>query len=128
MDWKIELNDENEYILITTDGQFTLEEQKKMFQDLCGFQKFSPDLPILFDNRKIIMKGTDVEIMRKSVSVVQNFIKSHKIKRLAGMVEEGVNFGRGRQFEILTEVAGGYGFRLFKDESLAVQWLKGEIN
>lgn len=128
MDWKIELNDENTYILITTNGQFTLVEQKEMFQELCGFQNFSPDMPILFDNRKIIMKGTDVEIMRKSVSVVQNFIKSHKIKRLAGMVDEGVNFGLGRQFEILTEIAGGHGFRLFKDENLAVQWLKGEIN
>lgn len=128
MDWKIELNEENEYILITTNGQFTLGEQKEMFQEVCGFQKFSPDLPVLFDNRKIIMKGSNPDIIRKSVTIVQDFIKSHHITRLAGLVDDGVNFGVGRQFEILTEIAGGNGFRLFKDENLAVSWLKGEID
>lgn len=128
MDWKIELNEEKQYILITTNGQFALEEQKDMFQELCGFQKFSPDLPILFDNRKIIMKGSNPDIMRKSVMIVQDFIKCHNVARLAGLVDDGVNFGVGRQFEILTEVVGGNGFRLFKDKNLAVSWLKGEID
>jgi hypothetical protein len=73
------------------------------------------------------MTGTDVGIIRESVEVVQEFMNAQHIERLAGLIESGFNFGVGRQFEILTDMAGGHGFRLFKDEHLALRWLGGEL-
>ncbi len=127
MKWNIGLSADRTYIVITTEGQFTLADQRKMFLDLSAFQAGSPDLPILFDNRHIEMTGSNLNIIRESVIIVQDFIRSHGVSRLAGMVNEGVNFGVGRQFEIMTDVVGGHGFRLFHDENLAISWLRGEM-
>jgi len=72
------------------------------------------------------MTGSDVNVIRQSVDIVREFMRERRIERLAGLVNKGFNFGVGRQFEILTELAGGNGFRLFSDEELARRWLRGE--
>lgn len=128
MDWKIEHLHNIGCILITTSGQFSLEDQQSMFDELCSHHARSPCLPLLFDNRRIVMGGSSVEVMRESVAIMLRFMKSQDIKRVAGLVDAGLNFGVGRQFETLVEISGGDGFRLFKDEGLAIRWLKGEVD
>jgi len=97
-----------------------------MFEELGAHPAFSRWLPVLFDNRQIDMSGSDVNVIRQSVDIAQEFMRKLHIERLAGLVDDGFNFGVGRQFEILTDVAGGGGFRLFNDEQLARRWLHGE--
>jgi len=126
MEWRIELQGDGKLIRVTTSGPFRLRQQQQMFEELGAHPGFAPRLPVLFDNRRLDLTGTDVHVMRQSVEVVQEFMRTQHVERLAGLVDNGVNFGVGRQFEILTEIAGGHGFRLFKDEALAVRWLRDE--
>ena len=111
---------------VSTSGLFQLGQQRQMFEELGAHPEFTQRLPILFDNRQIDMRGSDESVIRKSVDIVQEFMRTLHIERLAGLVDKGFTFGVGRQFEILTDLAGGNGFRLFNDEQLALRWLRGE--
>jgi len=126
MDWRIELEGDGRLIRITTNGPLQLRQQQQMFEELGGHPAFSPGLAVLFDNRRIDLNGSNVQVIRQSVEIVQEFIRTQQIERLAGLVDSGFNFGVGRQFELLTDAAGGRGFRLFKDEQLALRWLRGD--
>lgn len=126
MEWKIEREGDGKVLRVTTTGSFQLRQQERMFEDLAGHPAFSPGFPVLFDNRALDMKGSNDDTMRQSVEIVQRFMRAHRVERLAGLVDAGVNFGVGRQFQILAEMAGGSGFCLFKDEELARRWLHGE--
>lgn len=126
MEWRIEPQGDGGLVRVSTDGPFQLDEQRKMFEELGAHAAFSQPLRVLFDNRQIDLRGTDENVIRKSVDIVQEFIGKPHIERLAGLVDKGFNFGVGRQFEILTDVAGGHGFRLFNDEQLALRWLRGD--
>ena len=125
MEWRIELQDDGRLMRVTTCGPFQLRQQRQMFEELSAALASSP-LPILFDNRQIDMRSSDENAIRESVDIVQEFMRRLHIERLAGLVENGFNFAVGRQFEILTDLAGGNGFRLFSDERLALRWLRGE--
>lgn len=125
MEWRIELEGDGSLIRVATRGPFQLRQQRRMFEELAANPAFSQRLPVLFDNRLLDMSGTDVNVIRVSVGIVQEFMRKQHIDRLAGLVDKGFNFGVGRQFEILTDVAGGNGFRLFSDEPLALRWLRG---
>lgn len=126
MEWQIELQGDGSLIRVVTRGLFQLDQQRQMFEELGAHPAIAKRRPVLFDNRLIDMSGSDVNIIRQSVDIVQEFMRKLHIERLAGLVDKGVNFGVGRQFEILTDAAGGGGFRLFSDEPLAIRWLRGE--
>lgn len=126
MHWRIEPEADGRLIRVSTAGPFQLRQQRQMFEELGAHGAFSEGLPILFDNRQIDMRASDENAIRESVDIVQEFMHKLHIERLAGLVDAGLNFGVGRQFEILTDLAGGHGFRLFKDEQLALRWLRGE--
>jgi hypothetical protein len=126
MEWRIEFQADERLIRITTSGPFQLGQQRQMFEELSTHPAFLSGLAVLFDNRRLDLTETDVDVIKQSVEIVQAFIRTQHIERLAGLVDNGFNFGVGRQFEILTDVVGGHGFRLFKDEQLALRWLHDE--
>jgi hypothetical protein len=126
VDWTIELQEDGGLIRVSTGGLFQLRQQRQMFEELGAHPAFPLRSRVLFDNRRIDMSGSDEAAIRESVDIVQEFMHKLHIERLAGLVDSGLNFGVGRQFEILTDLAGGHGFRLFKDERLALRWLRGE--
>ena len=126
MEWRIELEAEGHVVRVTTSGLFLLRDQERMFGELARHPVFTPGSPVLFDNRRLDLSGSNADIMRTSVAIVQRFLHDQRVDRIAGLVEGELNFGMGRQFEILTEVTGGHGFRLFTNEELALGWLRGE--
>lgn len=128
MNWSFRLADDGRYLLVTTDGRFTLADQQQMFDELGALPAVITTPRILFDNRRLDLTESNLNVITRSVQIVKRFIDEHRIERLAGLVDQGVNFGVGRQFETLTDLAGGHGFRLFKDEALAICWLRGEID
>lgn len=126
MDWRIELQSDGSLMRVTTSGLFQLRQQQQMFDELGAHPAFSHRLPLLFDNREIDMSSSDINVIRQSVDILQEFMRKREVERVAGLVDAGVNFGVGRQFEILADWGGGRDFRLFNDEQLALHWLRGE--
>ncbi|MEK7723874.1 MAG: hypothetical protein AAB336_05965 [Acidobacteriota bacterium] len=124
MKWSFNFLEEQQVLVVTVIGQFSLEEQKKMFEDISSAEQWCDGIPILFDNRKLRMNDVDGEVIRKSVFVLKNFCDIYPKSKIAGLVNADINFGLGRQFESYSEIDGEMQFRLFKDEILAIEWLK----
>lgn len=99
-----------------------------MFRQISLFPEWNRTVPILFDNRLLELSGSNYDLIRQSALLNEEFIKANSIERLAGVVNDGINFGVGRQFATLFEVVGGNGFRLFKEMDLALRWLRKEID
>lgn len=124
MNWSIEYLKAQNILLILTSGVFSLELQRKMFEEIAEHENFSKSMPLLFDNRLIDMNRADAETIRMSVLVLQNFYRLKSKSKIAGLVNRtDVNFGFGRQFETISEFGDEVEFRLFVDEAIAIQWL-----
>lgn len=126
MEWVFALDGDGRVMRIDTSGHFGLPDQERMFEELGAHPSFSSSLAFLFDNRRLDLSGSNFDVIRESVEVVQRFVRTRRVERLAGLVNPGADFGVGRQFELLTDAAGGHGFRIFVDEHLALRWLRGE--
>ena len=124
MKWSFSFLENQQVLVVTVIGQFSLEEQKKMFEDISSAKQWCDGIPILFDNRKLKMNDVDGEVIRKSVLVLKAFTDNYPNSKIAGLVNADINFGLGRQFESYSEINGGMPFHLFKDENLAIEWLK----
>lgn len=123
MKWNLNFLKNEKILLVIVTEQFSIEEQKQMFEEIASFKGWSAEIPILFNNRALLMKNIDGSIIRQSVIVVRDFFSKFPGSKIAGLVNNDVNFGLGRQFEIYSDIEGEIPFRLFKDESLAIEWL-----
>jgi len=123
MKWDYEFLKPQNFLRVTTNGPFNLEDQIQMFDEIASLEQWQASMRILFDNRRLEMKDADFETIIECVEVVENFSHKHPGCRIAGLVNDGVNFGLGRQFENITSLSRETGFRLFKDEKMAVDWL-----
>lgn len=116
----------NRYLRVNINGQLIIEEQKRMLDEIAGLAQWNPETPILFDNRNLDLTQTNSEIIRLSVTVLIEFTKNLPKTKIAGLVATDLNFGFGRQFETLYEIENGASFRIFRDETTAIQWLLEE--
>lgn len=128
MEWTIEYSDPERCLFVATTGKLLIDDQKEMFRQISLFPEWNRTVPILFDNRLLELSGSNYDLIRQSALLNEEFIKANSIERLAGVVNDGINFGVGRQFATLFEVVGGNGFRLFKEMDLALRWLRKEID
>lgn len=124
MKWSFNFLEEQQVLIVTVIGKFSLEQQKKMYEEVSFAENWCDGIPILFDSRKLRMIDVDGETIRKSVKVLKNFSVNYPNSKIAGLVNADINFGFGRQFESYSEIEGEITFRLFKDEIPAIEWLK----
>jgi len=127
MKWGFDFSEiKNRYLRVNIDGQLIIEEQKRMLDEITGLEAWHPEIPILFDNRKLDMSQANSQIIRRSVTVLIEFTKNLPKTKIAGLVATDLNFGFGRQFETLYEIENGASFRIFRDEKIAIEWLLEE--
>lgn len=124
MKWVFSFLENQKILLVTVTGQFSLNEQKKMFREVESFKDEIAAGKILFDNSQLGMNDVDGETIKLSASVVTNFCLKYPNCKVAGLVGHNIlNFGLGRQFETYSEIEGNLSFQLFKSEQDAINWL-----
>lgn len=123
MKWDLVYLSNPDYLLVTVYEQFTLKEQIQMFEEILAIEEWTSGVPILFDNRLLVMNNIDSSTIENSVIIMQNFCRQHSETKIAGLVNQGLNFGLGRQFETIIEIKGNARFRIFKDKDIALNWL-----
>ena len=124
MKWNFSFLENQKVLAVTVTGQFSLNEQKKMFEEIESFKEELTAGKILFDNRQLGMNNVDAEAIKSSVLVVKNFCQKFPDCKIAGLVGNNLlNFGLGRQFENYSDIEGDMSFQLFKDENQALNWL-----
>ncbi len=77
----------------------------------------------MFDNLNVDFGQSDIETMRKASRNYKKFAAVLGACKMALLMKSSVDFGRGRQFEILAETDDGCRIRSFRDEAAALVWL-----
>jgi hypothetical protein len=126
VNWNIEYVEAQNYIKITGEGVFSIEDHSRVFQDILANEHWEPGIPILFDNRNLDFGVTNVSIIKRAsdnYSRVSNRLGNGKT---AMLMKSLIDFGRGRQFEMLSEEKCQMNMCIFLEEEKAISWLVSE--
>ena len=123
MEWTFDRYRDPDYFRITTAGVFEVPTLVKMFAELREAEGWAPDIPLLFDNRKIDMQGDFAE-MQKSSRVLDDFISGGGAVRVASLMGSPADFGRSRQIiTMMGAESDAFAVETFYDEAEAMKWL-----
>ncbi|MEZ5428351.1 MAG: hypothetical protein R2747_18930 [Pyrinomonadaceae bacterium] len=124
MIWTIEYIEKQNYLKITREGKFGIAEHLNMFEEILLTEPFRPGMPLFFDNRDLEFGKVDFPTMHRAAGNYQKM--SEKIghgKAVMLMRKTSLDFGYGRQFQVLCQSRGLLEFGVFTDEEVALKWL-----
>jgi len=128
MNWAIKYIEDDNYVRVTSEGVFSIEEHPKCFRKLFSTAFWKPGLNLLFDHRHFDFGIINLEIMR-AVSI--HFLQVSEqlgAGRLALLMKSAHDFGIGRQFEMITEGKSRRDICIFREEPEAIRWIIGSRN
>jgi hypothetical protein len=128
MNWKIEKLEDTGYVRVTFEGKFDISRHKEMFNDIISQEFWQPDTPLLMDNRNLDFGEIDYTTMTQISHNFQLFSNEIGKGRAAMLMKSMLDFGYGRQFEMISEIkVGKTQMRVFRDEEEALTWLMRKI-
>jgi len=123
MNWTIEYSKQNNFVKITTEGVFTLNDQIKMIEDVISQKFWKPGLNTFIDHRKLEFIKTDISFIKEVSKNHEKFEKQIGNGKMAILMKSLTDYARGRQFELLTGNKVSAQLNIFMDEEKAVNWL-----
>jgi hypothetical protein len=123
MHWKIENIESDHYVRVTFEGKFDISQHMEMFNDIVSQEFWQPDTPLLMDNRNLDFGQIDYTVMGQLSNNFQGFSEKLGKGRAAMLMKSVLDFGYGRQFEMISESRGETQMRVFTDEEEALKWL-----
>ena len=123
MRWTVELPGADGYGVVTTSGVFDAAGHERMVEDITTRPGWRPGMDVLFDHRALDFSEAD---LRAIYLASGNHLRNDERigdGRAAVLVRSLHDYGRGRQFELLTEGRVSATMRVFMDEAEARDWL-----
>ncbi len=123
MHWTVELPRADEYAVVTTSGTFDAADHRRMVEDIVGRPGWRPGTNVLFDHRGLSFDDADLAAMYQAGAT--HLANDARIGggKAAVLVRSVSDYGRGRQFELLTADRISATLRIFMDPAEAVDWL-----
>lgn len=123
MEWTVDDGPGSEYLVVTTRGVFSTDDHGRMVEDIVSRQGWHPGRSVLFDHRQLEFGDTGFAAMQRAA---ENHL-AHDVcigdGKAAILMRSLADYGRGRQFELLTDGRVGAQLRIFRDEAEALRWL-----
>lgn len=123
MEWTVEHRAAQDYVVVTTRGEFAVDDHLRMTEDIVSRDFWRPGMAVLFDHRELDFGASGFSAMR---SAGENHT-AHDARigdgKAAVLMRTQADYGRGRQFEMLTEGQVEARLRIFLDEDEALGWL-----
>jgi len=123
MRWTVELPGADGYALVTTSGVFDVSDHVEMIRDIVTRPGWRPGMDVLFDHRALDFGDADLRAMYQAGDNHLRHDERIGDGRAAILVRSLSDYGRGRQFELLTEGRVAATMRVFMDEAEARDWL-----
>lgn len=123
MNWVVEHRENRAFVTIKTAGTFSIEDHVRMIEDIVTREFWKPGTDIFFDHRNMQFGKTDIELMRQATANHKKYDKLIGNGRAAILMKSLTDFGRGRQFELLSSDKISAKLRIFLEEEQAVDWL-----
>jgi len=123
MKWKVEFNQPCKYVRVSGIDIFDVNLQPVIYRDILSRNFWEPGMALLFDNTNVDFGASGIERMRRASQNYIKFARYFGTGKMALLMKSLVDFGRGRQFEMLSESKGGCRICSFLDEGAALEWL-----
>jgi hypothetical protein len=123
MEWTIDFGQTDEYVVVTTRGLFSLEDHRRMTEDIVSREDWRPGAAVLFDHRQLDFGDSGLEVMQQAVETHRHNDDRIGDGKAAVLMSTPVDFVRGRQFQLLTEGRVGARLQVFLNEAEAIRWL-----
>lgn len=123
MEWTIDFGRAEEYVVVTTRGVFSPEDHRQMTEDIVSREEWRPGMAVLFDHRQLDFGDSGLEAMQRAGETHRENDDRIGDGKAAVLMNTPVNFGRGRQFQLLTEGKVGARLQIFLSEAEAIRWL-----
>ena len=126
MQWSVELSGADGYAVVTTSGTFNVADHLRMIDDIVSRPGWRPGTDVLFDHRGLSFDDADLRAMYQAGA--NHLLNDARIGggKAAILMRSLSDYGRGRQFELMTEGRVSANMCVFLDESEAVGWLAGQ--
>jgi hypothetical protein len=125
MRWTVELPGPDGYAVVTTSGAFDVSDHERMIEDITTRPGWRPGTDVLFDNRALDFSEADLRALYQAADNHRRNDERIGDGRSAILVRSLNDYGRGRQFERLTEGRVSATLGVFMDEAEARGWLAG---
>lgn len=123
MEWTVEHRAAQDFVIVTTRGAFALHDHVRMIEDIVSRGFWRPGMSVLFDHRALDFGTMGLAGMREAAA---NHV-AHDARigngRAAVLMKTPADYGRGRQFEMLTDGVVSATMQIFLDETEALCWL-----
>ena len=123
MNWTVENVEKLGFVRITTAGVFSAADHRKMVEDIVSHDFWQPGMNTLFDHTKLTFGKTDIPIMREAGENHVNSDPRIGDGKAAILVKSIADYGRSRQFQLLTDGRISAKLHIFMDENDAIKWL-----
>lgn len=123
MDWTVELSSPDGYAVVTTSGTFNAADHLRMIEDIVSRPGWRPGTDVLFDQRELSFDDADLRTMYQAGA--NHLLYDARIGggKAAVLMRSLSDYGRGLQFERITEHRISATCCIFLDPAEAVDWL-----
>ncbi|HEX8390855.1 MAG TPA: hypothetical protein VF665_00755 [Longimicrobium sp.] len=124
MKWTVDIPEADRHAVVTTSGTFGVADHLRMIEDIVSRPGWRPGTDVLFDHRQLTFGDADFGTMTQARA---NHLRHND--RIGGgkaaiLVRSLSDYGRGRQFELLTNDNVAASLCVFLDPDEAVGWLR----
>jgi hypothetical protein len=126
MHWTVEFPEGDDYAIVTTSGTFTAADHLRMIEDIVSHPGWRSGTNVLFDDRALDFSEADLRTMYEAGA---NHLRNDErigSGKAAILMRSVSDYGRGRQFELLTADRVSATMAVFLDEAEAREWLAGQ--
>lgn len=123
MKWIIGEIEKDCFIRVTLEGEFSTDNFTRIFDDLLSREYWKPGTHILFDNLNLTLQDTNIDLVRQASDCYVAHHNHIDDGRIALLMNTLADFGRGRQFGLITENNSEANIHIFMKEAEAVNWL-----
>jgi hypothetical protein len=124
MNWTIQYPEDQNYARVCIEGKFDADIHLRNIKEITVQENWIPGTNLLFD---CIKADFDASRYQDVQDLANNFIKNDLLVgcgKVALLMRSVVDFGKGRQFEILTDELICANVYIFLTEQEALRWLR----
>ena len=123
MSWTIEYIEDRRFVKVVTKGDYNVNAHRQMLEDILNRDFWRSDMNLLIDDSSLNFSRITLEVLREAAAMRIEMDARLGGNKTAILVNSLVNFGRVRQFELITGSKISAEIRVFQDENEAIGWL-----
>lgn len=123
MNWTIEFVEEDYFVRVVVSGIYNLKDHMLMLEDVAARDFWKPGMNLLIDDRNLDFQSTSLEELREAGRRRAKMDALIGAGKTAVLVSRLFDFGRARQYELITSGKVSTKMDVFKDADKAIRWL-----